>query len=267
MTVETIRLWTGQPPDADPATAPEALTPPDATGDRRWLNVQHPELVLYAPPQAQTVVVICPGGGYQILSWDKEGLRVADWLAQRGLAGAVLKYRLPYPTRHPRGHLAPLTDAQQALRWLRPRYRRVGILGFSAGGHLAACAATMFDGPETRPDFCVLVYPVISTLDHAHLGSKETLLGPNPSPDRIAEFCCDRRVTAATPPTFLVHARDDAGVPVENTLRFAHACRQHGVPVTVHIYERGGHGFGLGIHGGEVADWPTRLETFLEAFR
>lgn len=267
MNVETIALWPGPPPDADPSPLPETLSPPDTLNDRHWQNVQRPELVLYPASAAQTAVVVCPGGGYHILSWDKEGLRVADWLARRGMAGAALKYRLPYPSRHPRGHLAPLTDAQQAMRLMRQRYRRVGIWGFSAGGHLAACVATMFDGPVTRPDFCVLAYPVISTQAHAHSGSVQALLGPAPSPERLLEFCVDRRVNAATPPTFLVHARDDAGVPVENTLRFADACRQHGVPVEVHLYERGGHGFGLGVHGGEVAGWPARLEKFLEAFR
>jgi acetyl esterase/lipase len=158
------------------------------------------------------------------------------------------------------------------------RTNRVGILGFSAGGHLAACVATKFSEPvrdtvedvqriSCRPDFCALAYPVISMVTATHGGSRSNLLGHAQTEKLRAEFSCEKLVTARTPPVFLVHARDDQSVPVANALMFEEACRQAHVAVELHLYGVGGHGFGLGVHGGEVTAWPGEFEKFLDRFR
>jgi acetyl esterase/lipase len=253
--------------------------------NRHIHNVVVPTLIIFAPPRERNTgiaVVICPGGGYAYLSWNKEGTDVARWLQARGVTGAVLKYRLPAPGRVPSGQLVSLLDAQRAIRLLRERAgefgiktNRVGILGFSAGGHLAACAATKFAEPvpnpvedirrvSCRPDFCALAYPVISMLTSVHLESRTNLLGRDPSEQLLAQFSCERLVTHDTPPSFLVQARDDGTVPVTNSVLFAEACQRAAVPVELHLYDKGGHGFGLGVHGGDVTNWPALFETFLK---
>ncbi len=284
-----IRLWTGEAPLSVTNAPPEQVTPaPDQPGNRHIRHVVVPSLTVYAPPRESNSgigVVICPGGSYALLSWDKEGVNVAQWLQARGVTAAILKYRLPSPGQIPSGHLVPLLDAQRAIRILRERAgefgiktNRVGIIGFSAGGHLAACAATKFAQPvpspveddrrvSCRPDFCVLAYPVISMLTAAHSGSRTNLLGRDPTEQLRSQFSCEKLVTKETPPTFIVHARDDTSVPVTNSLMFAEACQQAGVPVELHLYEKGKHGFGLGVNGGEVTNWPAQLETFLNRFR
>ena len=284
-----IRLWPGQAPLSMTDTEPELVeVVPDQPGGHHVRHISVPTLTIFTPlPERNSgiAVVICPGGGYAFLSWEKEGMDVARWLQARGVTGAVLKYRLPRPDRVPSGHLVPLLDAQRAIRVLRERAgefgiktNRVGILGFSAGGHLAACAATKFAEPVSnpvedvrrvscRPDFCGLAYPVISMLTAAHSGSRTNLLGRDPTEQLRAEFSCEKFVTRETPPSFLVHSRDDTNVPVANSLIFAEACRQAGVPVEVHLYDKGGHGFGLGVHGGDVTNWPAQFATFLDRFR
>ncbi len=272
-----IRLWEGQAPLGVSNAPPERIeSGPDTY--RRISRVEVPTLTIYSPPKARNTgiaAVICPGGGYTILSWDKEGLNVAKWLQERGITGAVLKYRLPAPDKVEKGYRRPLTDAQKAIRLLRLRAPEfgiktncIGIIGFSAGGHLAACSATLVGGMRTRPDFCVLVYPVISMLEAARGGSRSNLLGRADSEKLREEFSCERHVTAVwTPPTFLVAARDDKMVPVTNSVMFADACRQAGVPVEIHLYDQGGHGFGLGVNGGAVTNWPAQMEKFLDRFR
>jgi len=280
-----IRLWPGEAPLSVSNPPPElvemsAEQPPN----RHIHNVVVPTLTIFAPPRDRNTgiaAVICPGGGYAYLSWNKEGTDVARWLQARGVTGAVLKYRLPAPGRVPSGQLVSLLDAQRAIRLLRERAaefdiktNRVGILGFSAGGHLAACAATKFAeplphedqhvGPSVRPDFCGLIYPVISMLNSPHLGSSTNLLGRDPSEQLLAQFSCEKLVTHDTPPSFIVQARDDGTVPVTNSVLFADACQRAGVPVELHLYDKGGHGFGLGVHGGEVTNWPALFETFLK---
>ena len=284
-----IRLWDGPAPLSITNAPPERI---ELTGDippnRRVYNVSVPTLTIYSPPRDKNsgiAVVICPGGGYAFLSWDKEGLNVAEWLRARGVTGAVLKYRLPYPERVTSGHLVPLLDAQRAVRLLRERAdefgintNRIGILGFSAGGHLAAYVATRFTEPVTntvenvarvscRPDFCALAYPVISMITAVHGGSRTNLLGSDQTDQLRAAFSCEKLVTAQTPSVFILHARDDKGVPVENTLMFADACRKAGVPVEMHLYDEGGHGFGLGVRGGVVTNWPSLLNKFLDRYR
>jgi acetyl esterase/lipase len=200
-------------------------------------------------------VVICPGGGYGGLVTGPEGTGIAQWLNRHGIVGIVLEYRLP------RGRpFVPLLDAQRAIRMVRSRgadwgcdSRRIGIMGFSAGGHLAATAATHFDEGEAgaadpiqrvgcRPDFAVLVYPVITMSAATHGGSKRNLLGPDPTPEMVALFSNERQVTSRTPPTFLAHALDDQAVPLDNSRVFYEALQAHQVPGRFLQLPSGGHG-------------------------
>jgi acetyl esterase/lipase len=224
-------------------------------------------------------VIICPGGGYSIIAWNKEGTKVAEEFNKWGITAFVLRYRLPDDTTMVDKSIAPLQDAQQAVRLVRSNAvewgidkNRIGIMGFSAGGHLAATAATHFtykadqkntDTTSARPDFAILVYPVISfDTSFAHIGSRNKLIGINPTADKIAFFSNELQVTANTPPTFLVHAGDDKGVPVENSIRFYQACIKNKVPVEMHLYPKGGHGFGLN-NTTTTDNWMERLRNWL----
>jgi acetyl esterase/lipase len=224
-------------------------------------------------------VIICPGGGYGRLSVVREGRDVAARLNAMGVSAFVLRYRLKEY-----GHPAPLRDALRAVRLVRSRASewgirpdRIGILGFSAGGHLAASAATLFDAPEgktgaaldsvdARPDFAVLVYPVILTEGpHAHEGSRRNLLGDNPDPSLVRRLSLDNQVTARTPPTFLVHTSEDTSVPLENSLAFYAALRRAGVPSELHLFPRGKHGFGLDEGLGATSKWMDRVQDWMGA--
>ena len=241
-----------------------------------------PTLTPYLPPRDQATgaaVVVCPGGGYGHLA-DHEGKPVAEWLNTLGIAAFVLKYRLGPRYKHP----APMLDAQRAIRTVRARAaewnldpHRIGILGFSAGGHLASTAATHFDGgvaeaaettdpidrASSRPDLVILIYPVITMRAQTHAGSKKNLLGDNPDPQLVALMSNDEQVTRETPPAFLIHTVNDAAVPVENSLLFAAALRKAGVPYEMHLYERGPHGFGLGGNDPVLSSWPGRCADWL----
>lgn len=231
-------------------------------------RVSRPTLTVFLPPDSVasgTAVIICPGGGYRALVIEREGYRVAKALTEQGVAAFVLKYRLPSDETMPDKTTGPLQDAQQAIRRVRQFAARwsidpekVGVMGFSAGGHLAASAGTHFnqaliqaDSISLRPDFMVLVYPVIS-LTHSlgHRGSRERLLGSNPSPEQVRYFSNELQVTANTPPTLLLHAGDDRKVKVANSIRFYEALQSQGVPATLHLYPDGGHGF----HAGSAKD-------------
>jgi acetyl esterase/lipase len=240
-----------------------------------------PTLTVYTPsiPNGQAIIV-CPGGGYWGTAGDHEGIQVAEALNQKGVSAFVLKYRLPDERTCIDPSLAPLQDAQQALRFVRKNAQKwhldpqkIGILGFSAGGHLAATAATHFtfkadplctDTTSVRPDFVVLAYPVISFRDPlCHQGSREKLLGNHPTPSQIDFFSGEKRVTADTPPAFLVHAQDDGAVSVENSIEFYLSCTHNGVPAEMHLYPKGGHGFGL--HNPTTDDlWLDRVFNWLK---
>jgi acetyl esterase/lipase len=228
-------------------------------------------------------VIICPGGGYGILAWEKEGTKVAELFNSWGITAFVLKYRLPDDTTMIDKSIAPLQDAQQAIRLVRSNAakwninpRSIGIMGFSAGGHLASTAATHFsyyadptttDTTSVRPDFAILLYPVVS-FDQAitHKGSKNNLLGPNPTAEKVALYSNELQVTASTPPSFLVHAGDDGAVPVENSVRYYLACIKNKVPVEMHLYPKGGHGFGL--NNSTTTDiWMDRMHNWLNNLR
>lgn len=268
-----VLLW----PDAavDPAlgeeTAKERGTPDRR--DRSIGNVTRPTLTVVSPPAGQATgaaIVICPGGGYGSLAYDKEGVDVAAWLAKNGVTGLILKYRLPRGASGA-AEPAPLQDARQAMRLARGHAvawkldpKRIGIMGFSAGGHLASTLATHF-AEDDRPDFAVLVYPVVTFLGPAaHGGSRDNLLGKGADQAALERYSNERQVTAQTPPTFLVHAADD-GVKVENSELFAAALKTAGVPHELMRLEKGGHGFGLGIRGGEPAAWPDRCLAWMKA--
>jgi acetyl esterase/lipase len=245
-------------------------------------NVHEPSLTPYLPPPGRangTAVIVCPGGGYTVLAIDKEGAAVAKWLNTLGISAFVLKYRLKEY-----GHPAPLRDVLRAVRLLRSdgakwgiKPDRIGVIGFSAGGHLAASAATLFDAPEgrtgapldgvsARPDFTMLVYPVIVlTGPHPHPGSRRALIGDTPAPGLAESLSLDSRVTKDTPPAFLVHGGTDTTVPPENSSLFYLALRKAGVAAELHNYERGVHGFGLQPGHGPVSSWPQRCAEWMAA--
>jgi len=258
-----VELW--------PGGAPGALGNDDA--DR-------PSLTIYLPPSngVQSGVVVCPGGGYGMLAVDHEGKQIADWLNARGVAAFVLRYRLGPRYHHP----IELGDAQRALRFVRSHAAeygiatdKIGIWGFSAGGHLASTAGTHFDSGSpgaadtidrvsSRPDFMILAYPVISLdTQYVHRGSLRNLLGDNPDPQLAASLSNETQVTPQTPPAFLFHTTTDSGVPVENSVLFYLALRKAGVPAEMHIYEQGPHGVGLALFDPILSAWSRQLEPWL----
>ncbi len=212
-------------------------------------------------------MVICPGGGYRNLAIDHEGTQIAEWSTSHGMAAFVLKYRLGPRYHHP----AMIDDAHQALRYVREQAARfhiqgdrIGIWGFSAGGHLAATAETHFDN-ETRPAFAILCYPVMTMKPpYVHKGSRQNLLGDQPDPQLVENLSNETQVTAQTPPTFLFLTNEDKAVPAENAVLFYLALRKAGVPAELHIYERGPHGVGLGQKDAVLATWPARLADWLK---
>jgi acetyl esterase/lipase len=255
-----------------PQGAPGALGPEDR--DRPSLTIS----LAPADRANGTAVVVCPGGGYGGLALDHEGKQIAEWLNAHGVAAFILKYRLGPRYRHP----VPLQDAQRALRTVRARARewgvnphRIGIWGFSAGGHLASTAATHFDAGQPdaadpierescRPDFAILAYPVITlTRPYTHMGSRNNLLGADPDPKLIEALSNEKQVTAQTPPTFLFHTGADTAVPPENSVMFYEALRRAKVPAELHIYENGPHGVGLAARDPVLSSWPRRLADWL----
>jgi acetyl esterase/lipase len=251
---------------------------PGALGDT---DADKPTLTPYLVPAGRgvgTAVIVCPGGGYGALATDKEGTQFAQWFNSIGVSAFVLKYRLGPKYHHP----IELGDAQRAIRMVRARadeFRvqpdRIGIMGFSAGGHLASSAGTHLetvnavagdpiDKVSSRPDFLILGYPVISfTTSYVHKGSMRNLLGDNPDPKLVELMSNELQVTPQTPPTFLFHTNGDTGVPPENSVLFYMALRKAGVPAEMHIYERGPHGVGLAQTDEALSTWPGRLAAWL----
>jgi acetyl esterase/lipase len=261
------------------------LWPGDAPGATGKEPADIPGVYIYPAKKPNgTAIVVCPGGGYGGHAMDHEGLQIADWLNAHGITAAVLKYRLGAKYNHP----APMHDAQRAMRFVRFKAeelmvdpKRVGILGFSAGGHLASTVGTHFDfgAPvekshidafSCRPDFMILMYPVITLVGPAaHVGSRNNLLGKNPDAKLVELLCNDKQATKDTPPTFLVHTTEDKGVPPENSVMFYSALRKHGVPAEMHISEKGRHGLGLALKDGDralpYASWPDRCLAWMKS--
>ena len=273
-----------------PATEPETILlwpggAPGAKGDR---PEDKPTLTICLPQEDKangSAVVICPGGGYGALAVDHEGDQIAQWFNSMGVAGFILEYR---HRRKGYGHPAPLQDAQRAIRTVRARAAqwkvdpaKIGVMGFSAGGHLASTAGTHFDkgAPDSpdviqrassRPDFMILCYPVIAFDEpYTHRGSQKNLLGEEPDAELVRSLSNEKQVTAETPPTFLFHTDEDKGVPSENSVFFYLALRRAGVPAEMHIYQKGPHGVGLctGIgHAKKIPGtdtWPKCCEAWL----
>ncbi|MDB5349772.1 MAG: esterase/lipase [Planctomycetota bacterium] len=276
--VTTYPLWVGEAPGAKGTEAGDDNHPGDV-----------PTITVFLPPKEKRTgasVVICPGGGYGFLATEHEGRQVAEWLNSLGVAGVMVKYRLAPKYKHP----IPLQDAQRAIRTVRSRSKewgldphRVGILGFSAGGHLASTAATHFDEGKadakdpidresSRPDRAILVYPVVAIgTEFGHNGSRDNLLGKDAPKDLVMSLSNETQVTDKTPPTFLAHTLADTGVPIENSILFAMALRKAKVPFELHVFEKGQHGLGLGTGwSGRIAGdpafeaWPKLCATWLK---
>ncbi|HUI55039.1 MAG TPA: alpha/beta hydrolase [Bryobacteraceae bacterium] len=258
----------------------ELLWPAGAPGALGNQPEDRPSITPFVPAisaRAATAVIVCPGGGYEHLAVDKEGYQVARWLNSLGVVAFVLQYRLGPRYHHP----IELGDAQRAIRLVRSRAAefgvapdRIGIMGFSAGGHLASTAGTHFDAGDrqaadpidrasSRPDFLVLCYPVISFTSYVHRGSMLNLLGSNPDSKLVQLLSNELQVAAQTPPTFLFHTTADTTVPVENSVMFYTALRKAGVPAEMHIYESGPHGVGLAQSDTALASWPGLLANWL----
>jgi len=282
---EVLPLWPGDPPGSAGVTAIETLVDRTVAGglrDRAVTHTRKPTLTVFRPAKPNgAAVVLMPGGGYERVVTDKEGFETARWLADRGYTCFVLLYRLPGDGWASAPDV-PLQDAQRGLRLARSKARtmgfdpaRVAIMGFSAGGHLAASLTVRFDAKvydrvdaaddlSARPDLSCLMYPVISMADGpVHGGSRKQLLGPSPAPDKIAAYSPDQTVTGDEPPVILVHAADDATVPVANTILMFTALRARKIATEMHVFEEGGHGFGLrSIAGKTVAAWPDLFVAF-----
>jgi acetyl esterase/lipase len=271
----------GAAPAAAPASPQEmVLWDAGAPGALGSSDADVPTLTAYRAPRVSngTAIVIAPGGGYQNLAMEHEGRQFAYWFNAMGVTAFVLKYRLGPKYHHP----IELGDAQRAIRTVRARAKefnvmpdRIGMMGFSAGGHLTSSAGTHFDNGKTdasdpieressRPDFLILGYPVIS-FDAAitHAGSLRNLLGETPDPKLVEDLSNDLRVTAQTPPTFIFHTTNDNAVPVENSLRFYLALRKAKVPVEMHLFESGPHGVGMALNDPSLSQWPELLMTWL----
>jgi len=279
----TLPLWENNIPNYQATQEKETI---GSDWGVQWITkVQKPTIEVYLPAKNNATgqaVVICPGGGYHGLAYDWEGTEIAKWLNSKGIAGIVLKYRLPLSKSNIEPHKSPLLDAKRAIRLARfhaPEWNieedKVGIMGFSAGGHLASTLGTHFDegskGTDpverfsSRPDFMALIYPVISTTeDYMHVGSKEALVGKEASTELVDYYSNELQVGTTTPPTFLLHATDDLVVPVENSLAFYQALKNQGVPAEMHIYPEGGHGFSLAIGKDYLQTWTDRLADWLQ---
>ncbi len=264
----------------------EDVSTRETTGDMRWIkNVTVPTLNVFLPPADRATgvaVVICPGGGYAVEAYDKEGTEVARWLVEQGIAGFILKYRLPDGTLEPGEISLSLQDARRAIQLVRARAAdfgvdpgKIGIMGFSAGGHLTANAGTYYTAgdPEaedpvarmsSRPDFFAPIYPVVSMVSGVtHLNSKRNLMGDKPDPRVAWQYSPELQVTPETPPPFLVHCADDSLVPAENSVQLYLAAVRAGLPAEMHLYPHGGHGFGVDPARGIAVTWTDRFIEWL----
>ena len=271
---KVINIWPEGVPDLKTNATPEV------ENNGTFSNIHHPTLTVYAPPADKangTAVIFCAGGGYVHVAVGPNGGAITKWLNELGVTVFVLKYRC-----QEYGHPAPLRDVLRAVRIVRSRAAefgvkpdRIGVIGGSAGGHLAACAGTLFDAPEgktgveidkvsARADFVVLIFPVITMMDpSAHAASRRALLGPNPSEELKRHLSVELQVTKNSSPTFLIHSSEDTTVPVENSLLFYQAMRRAKAPMEMHLYPRGPHGSGMSPSLGPTSEWPKHCESWM----
>jgi acetyl esterase/lipase len=278
----TLKVW----PDGIPGSlrSETYFEESTVTGDivSLYEKVTDPTLTVFLPPAEKatgTAVLICPGGGYGVLAFDHEGFAIARWLNSNGIAGIILKYRLPSDMIMKDKSVGPLQDAQEAMRIIRRNAsqwkinsHRIGVIGFSAGGHLASTLSTHFaekvyevkDTTSARPDFSLLIYPVVtfdSTFTHA--GTRQNLVGDKPSEYTIRYFSNEYRITRNTPPAFLVHSADDKVVPVKNSIVYFEGLVRNNIQAEMHIFQKGGHGYGLAINRGTESAWPELCLSWL----
>lgn len=283
--VSSLNLW----PDGIPGfivndSYIEKTTVADGI-NTRFEKVTSPVLFPYLPPKESatgTAVLICPGGGYSGLAFNHEGHAVAKWLNDNGIAGIILKYRLPSDLIMKDKSVGPLQDAQEAIRTIRRNAskwnidpNRIGVIGFSAGGHLASTLSTHYaekvyepkDTVSARPDFSLLIYPVI-TMDSSftHAGSRRYLIGAKPSAEDIKRFSNELQVNEKTPPAFMVHSADDKAVPVRNSIVYYEQLVKYGIPSELHIFQKGGHGYGLAGKGYSIF-MASAMHQLAESFR
>lgn len=280
----TLKLW----PDGIPGskTDPSYVEKITITDGRitRCEKVVTPDLTVFLPsPEKATgaAVLIFPGGGYGVLAFDHEGNAIARWLNDNGIAGIILKYRLPSDQIMIDKSIGPLQDAQEAMRIIRRRAtewkidpKKVGVIGFSAGGHLASTISTHYtekvydvkDYISARPDFSLLIYPVVSMdTTITHRGTRNNLIGIDPIEKNVLRFSNEKQITSDTPPAFLVHSSDDKAVPVMNSIGYFKRLQEFGIPVELHIFQKGGHGYGLALNGGTESSWPGLCIRWLKA--
>lgn len=275
----TMPLYPGEIPNSK--AAPDGETSETQDGVTLVRNITKPTLSVFQAEAGKangTAVIICPGGGYWLNAISHEGNDVAKAFNEMGVTAFVVKYRIPNDATMENKEIGPLQDVQQAIKLVREgaeKYNinpaRIGVMGFSAGGHLASTAGTHYNDTHIeanvslRPDFLILIYPVISFLDSVgHMGSRDQLIGKNPSREKIHSYSNDLQVNAQTPPTFLLHASDDDVVKPENSLSFYRSLVKYNVPAELHIYQKGGHGFGL--NNPTTADkWMDRCRNWMAA--
>lgn len=240
----------------------------------RISQVINPTIEVYLPSKAHATgqaVMICPGGGYSILAYDKEGTDIAKWLNGYGIAGIVLKYRLPEDESNEVPHRSPLIDAKRGMELIRSNAEdwsidpeKVGVMGFSAGGHLASTLGTHFE-ESNRPDFMALIYPVVTmNADYTNQGSRTQLLGENPPEDLVMQYSNELQVTPNTPPSFIIHTGDDEAVPVKNSLQMFQALKEQNVPTEMHLYPIGGHGYSMGLEEDRLSGWSDLFIEWLK---
>lgn len=279
-----LKLWPDGIPGSknDPAYVENIVT----TDGRvtRANNVVTPDLTVFLPDPAKAngaAVLICPGGGYGTLAFDHEGNAIARWLNDNGIAGIILKYRLPSDRIMTDKSVGPLQDAQEAIRVIRRNAagwkidpKKVGVIGFSAGGHLASTISTHYadkvydvkDNTSARPDFSLLIYPVVSMdTTITHRGTRNNLIGPDPTEKNVNRFSNEKQITRDTPPAFLVHSSDDNAVPVMNSIGYYIGLQKNKIPTELHIFQKGGHGYGLSPNGGTESSWPGLCIKWLKA--
>ena len=272
-----LKVWPNGAPDNNGMTQPE-----EVFEGKRVRNVSEAEIYVYLPKigiNTGAALVICPGGGYAMEAMDHEGYDMAEWLTTQGVAGIVLKYRLP------NGHdQIPLEDVQRAIRLVRQKAAewginptKIGVAGSSAGGHLASTAGTKFDLGKTgaidlvekfscRPDFMLLLYPVITfNEEFGHMGSRVNLIGPGNKWELVEKYSNELQVTSQTPPAFIVLADDDGAVPPRNSIEFYLAMKRYKIPAELHIFREGGHGFGMNKKNLPVDQWPNLFSQWMKA--